>query len=291
MRSPSRRGPHRGSPPAGRARRGPKPDAAPPPEPAEQWIFGIHPVREALESGRHLAVVWRAREVGDARVNEVTRLAESLGAAVVRVPRERLDQVARGRGHQGIAAQASPVALLTLDEALVETAGERDRLWLMLDGITDEGNAGSLVRSAAALGASAILIPAAGGVRPHAGLARCSSGAIDRVSWIRLSHPAEQLSQLRQQRFRLLGGVVTGGRGPVDGDRRGDRVLILGSEERGIRPPIDAILDVRLSIQTRPAMPSLNVAAAGAILLSWLAGPAPGTSRPRRADSPGEPVT
>lgn len=239
------------------------------------WIFGIHPVREAIESGRPIAVVHRAREVGDGRLQEVVRLAEDRGIGVVRVPRAQLDRLTGIHSHQGIAAQCSPVQIWTLSEALEASRGERDRLWLMLDGVTDEGNAGSLVRSAVALGASAVLAPSTGSVRPHAGLDRCSSGALSSIRWVSLPQPVEALGILRRNGFRLLGAVVDNGRSPARADRCGDRVLIVGSEERGLRRPVEELLDERLSIRTRAAMPSLNVSAAGAILLHELGGPSP----------------
>lgn len=240
---------------------------------AEGWIFGIHPVRQAIESGRPIAVIHRAREVGDGRIQEVIRVAEGRGIGVVRVPRAQLDRLAGVHSHQGIAAQCSAVVVLTLSEALEASRGERDRLWLMLDGVTDEGNAGSLVRSAVALGASAVLVPTSGSVRPHAGLDRCASGALCAIRWVGLPQPAEQLTRLRLEGFRLLGAVVKSGRPPRPADRSGDRVLVLGSEERGLRPTIEPLLDVRLSIRTSPAMASLNVSAAGAILLHALGEP------------------
>ncbi|MFN7955521.1 MAG: RNA methyltransferase [bacterium] len=251
-------------------------------ERSTDWIFGIHPVREALESGRPLAVVQRAREVGDGRVHEVVRLAEARGVAVVRVPRVQLDRLAGIHTHQGIAAQTSPVVVSTLAETLAETSRETDRFWVVLDGVTDDGNAGSLVRSAVALGATAVLVPATGGVRPHAGLARCSSGAASRIRWVRLTHPASELAELRASGFRLYGAVVTNGRAAVDTDRHGDRVLLLGSEERGLRPAVEELLDARLTIPTTIAMPSLNVAAAGAILLAALGNVAPRPARESR---------
>ncbi len=246
---------------------------------SEDWIFGIHPVREALESGRPLAVVQRAREIGDGRLHEVVRLAEARGIAVVRVPRAQLDRLAGFHTHQGIAAQSSPVPVATLGDAVEQTSGQSNRLWLMLDGVTDEGNAGSLVRSAVALGATAVVVPATGGVRPHGGLVRCSSGAANRIRWIRVSHAARELAELRAGGFRLLGAVMTRGRMPLPGDRQGDRLLIVGSEERGLKPAIEELLDVRLSVPTTAAMPALNVAAAGAILLAALGDVAPAPVR------------
>ncbi len=241
-----------------------------------EWIVGIHPVTEAIESGRPIAVVHRAREVGDGRLQAVVRLAEERGIGVVRVPRAQLDRLGGIHSHQGIAAQCSPVPIWTLAAALEATQGQRDRLWLMLDGVTDEGNAGSLVRSAVALGASAVLSPATGSVRPHAGLHRCSSGALSAIRWVSLPNPVEALAQLRLEGFRLLGAVVENGRPPSRADRVGDRVLILGSEERGLRAAVEERLDGRLSISTSAAMPSLNVSAAGAILLHDLRAPSPG---------------
>lgn len=237
---------------------------------SDDWIFGIHPVREALESGRPLAVVQRAREIGDGRVHEVVRLAEERGIAVVRVPRAQLDRLARFHTHQGIAAQSSPMPVASVEEALEQTRGESNRLWLMLDGVTDEGNAGSLVRSAVALGATAVMVPASGGVRPTAGLVRCSSGAANRIRWVRVTHAARELVEVRASGFRLVGAVMTRGRVPAPGDRVGDRLLIVGSEERGLKPAIEELLDVRLRVPTTAAMPALNVAAAGAILLAAL---------------------
>ena len=75
---------------------------------------------------------------------------------------------------------------------------------------------------------------------------------------------------LRQARFRVLAAVVEGGRPLAPEDRSGDRVLLLGSEGRGIRAGLLGPEDAGLTIPTRPEFPALNVSAAAAILLAWL---------------------
>ena len=248
-------------------------------DPDGDWIFGIHAVTSALESGRPVAVVHRAREARDRRLTEVVRLARDRGVEVVRVPRSRLDALARGR-HQGIAARVSPVGLLDLDALLAATADRGGRrLLLALDRVTDEGNAGALIRSAAVLGADAVLLGGKGGARPGAGLARTSSGTLDRIPLGVAARLPEALRALAGTGFRILGAVVEGGEPPGASDRAGDRVLVLGSESRGLSPAVVELLDRRLTIPTRDGMPSLNVAAAGAILLAWAGGAITGAEK------------
>ncbi len=143
-------------------------------------VSGFHPVREVLEK-RPRAVeallVQRGRK--DARASEIEELARGAGVPVRLVAKEELDRLA-GRAHNGVAARVAERAYDDVEECLAGPKG--GRCVLFLDEVTDPGNLGSVLRTAAAAGASVVLTE-----RHSAGLneavAKAAAGALERVKW------------------------------------------------------------------------------------------------------------
>jgi 23S rRNA (guanosine2251-2'-O)-methyltransferase len=230
-------------------------------------VSGFHPVREVLEK-RPRAVeallVQRGRK--DARVAEIEELAREKGVSVRIVAKEELDRAA-GRAHNGVAARVAERAYDDVEDCLAGPKGSR--CILFLDEITDPGNLGSVLRTAAAAGASVVLTE-----RHSAGLnetvSKASAGALERVKVGRVVNAARFIEQAKEAGFWVFGAAVEG-ENLYSVDISGDAVLCLGSEGTGLRRLTMESCDRLISIPMRPGAGSLNVAvAAGVLAFDWV---------------------
>jgi 23S rRNA (guanosine2251-2'-O)-methyltransferase len=236
---------------------------------SESWIVGINPVEGALANDparvREILVEHGSR---NPRVNDLAEQARTLRIDVHACPRERLDRAAGHARHQGIAARyEAPAPLGEDDLAALIGQGGNDALFLVLDGVTDPHNLGACLRSAAAAGVTAVIVPRdrAVGITPT--VRRASAGGADRVPLVAATNLARALRTLKD-----AGVWLTGLAGDTDTsvyglDFRGPVALVLGSEGEGMRRLTRETCDFVAHIPMPGAMESLNVSVAAGIVL------------------------
>jgi 23S rRNA (guanosine2251-2'-O)-methyltransferase len=141
------------------------------------------------------------------------------------------------------------------------------RVIVVLDRLSDPQNIGAVLRSAAAFGALAVVIPTHG-VPPVTGaLAKAASGALESVPLIRVTNLARALDRLKTGGFWIC-GLEEAAPQPLARLDIGDRVaIVLGSEGAGMRRLIRERCDFRARLPTRPTQRSLNVSNAAAVAL------------------------
>jgi 23S rRNA (guanosine2251-2'-O)-methyltransferase len=170
--------------------------------------------------------------------------------------------------HQGIALEVEPLVERDLDDVLpstVEAAGRSTIL--VLDRISDPQNIGAVLRSAAAFGALAIVVPARSTPSITGALAKAASGAVEIVPLVRVVNLARALDRLKASGFWICGLDETGPL-PLARVEVGERVaLVLGSEGGGMRRLVRERCDLLARLPTRAAQPTLNVSNAAAIAL------------------------
>jgi 23S rRNA (guanosine2251-2'-O)-methyltransferase len=230
-------------------------------------VSGFHPVREVLER-RPRAVetllVQRGRK--DARAAEIEELGREKGVPVRIVAKEELDRAA-GRAHNGVAARVAEREYDDVEECL---AGEKgSRCVLFLDEVTDPGNVGSVLRTAAAAGVSVVLTE-----RHSAGLnetvSKASAGALERVKVGRVVNASRFIQKAKEAGFWVFGAAAEG-ENLYSVDISGDVVLCLGSEGEGLRRLTKESCDRLISIPMSAGSGSLNVAvAAGVLAFDWV---------------------
>ncbi len=167
--------------------------------------------------------------------------------------------MSKGGNHQGILVEMEAFEQSTLAEI------KKNDFIVVLDGLTDVGNIGAIVRSAYALGADAVI---AAGVKQlnFAAIARTSSGAMLDMPFMISANILDTFNELQQLGFTLYGASMDGENvQEMTFDTK--RVLVLGSEGKGLSKKVIAKLDHRVSIEMKHAFDSLNVSAAAAILI------------------------
>jgi len=227
------------------------------------WLYGLHAVRAALANPR--------RTVRRAVLTE--RAAVELGRPLAgRVKLETADNDAIGRllpsgsVHQGAALLCEPLPARDIGEAMPAVGGA-GRLVLVLDQITDPHNVGAILRSAAAFGASAVIVQDRHAPPESGVLAKAASGALDIVPYVSVVNIARILEQLGAEGFWRIALAGDGEQTLKDARTEGDMALVLGSEGTGLRRLVRERCDVAAFIPIEKGMESLNVSNAAAIAL------------------------
>jgi 23S rRNA (guanosine2251-2'-O)-methyltransferase len=234
----------------------------------QEIIYGLRPVVEALRSKRR-EVYEILDSVGD---KEISSEAAAQGVPIKRVPRNRVEELARGGVHQGVVARVGPYPYSGLEEILAAP----NPLVVVLDGVTDPRNLGAVLRGADGAGVSGVVVPKdrAAGVTPAA--VKASAGASEHVLVARETNLRRALEKMKEAGVWAYaaegGGAYAAEGGAVasvytDLDLSGPVAFVLGSEGRGVRRLVREGCDGAVSIPMRGAVSSLNVSVAAAVLL------------------------
>ena len=234
---------------------------------SEAWIVGIHPVEGALANDpsrvRELLVEQGSH---NPRVTGLADEAKRLGVRVHVRPRAMLDKVSGHARHQGVAANYEVPAAKS-EHDLADLLDSDDGLFLVLDGVTDPHNLGACLRSAAAAGATAVIVPKdrAVGITPV--VRRASAGAADRIPLVEVTNLARTLRDMKDAGVWLTGLAGEAQASLFDIDLRSRTALVMGSEGEGMRRRTREACDHLARIPMPGAMESLNVSVAAGIAL------------------------
>jgi 23S rRNA (guanosine2251-2'-O)-methyltransferase len=226
-------------------------------------ILGIQPVREAIRV--HGAEIERifVQQSGGPTLDGLIRFAEGRGVTVELVSRGDLDRRAAGGRHQGAIALAPELRLVPLEALEIGPT----TLLVALDGVMDPQNFGAVIRSAVALGASAILWPEHSSAPLSAATFRASAGAIEHAALCRVAALPEALQALAA---RGVTAVALDAQGAVELgslDLRGAVAIVIGAEDKGVRRPVRAACQHTARLPMSGPIGSLNASVAGAVAL------------------------
>lgn len=235
----------------------------PPPDQLE----GRHPVLEALQAGRPLRRILIAQGAGSGPVRTIVRLARAAGVEVRYVGREQLDRLAAGRNHQGVIAFGAPKRTVSVDDVLARARDRNEEPFLLLlDGIEDPHNLGSLIRSADGAGVHGVVIPERRAAPLTATVAKASAGALEHVPVARVVNVTRTAEQLKEHGCWIIGADA--GAEPLwDVDLTGPIALVIGSEGKGIGPNLRKHCDRLVGLPMLGQVGSLNAGVAGALLM------------------------
>jgi len=230
-------------------------------------IYGIHSVKEAVESKREINKILIQKGISKEGFEEIRKFLTGNNYSVQYVPIQKLNQLTTGN-HQGIVAYVSPIEYQTM-EILAEQWVENGvkPFILALDRITDVRNFGAIARTAECFGVNGILIPTKGSALVTADAVKASSGALNRIAVCKSDQFKNTLFHLQQMGIRLA-AVTEKTKVSMDGaNLKGGIVLLLGSEEDGITQDLLNMADLRVSIPMLGATNSLNVGVAAGIAM------------------------
>jgi 23S rRNA (guanosine2251-2'-O)-methyltransferase len=238
-------------------------------------LYGLHPVEEALKAGRrrfdHVLV---ANERHDARLERLVAHCREAGVGIRQEAREQLTLAAQTPAHQGVVAFVRPQEFLTIEDLFEPDPAANTgstlrpaRLILALDGVEDPQNLGALLRVADGAGADGVVLTERRSAPLSPVAVKASAGAAEHLRIARVVNLVRALEELKRHNFWIIG---LDERGQTDYDRfdfTGDCVLVLGREGAGLHDLVRRTCDHLLRIPMAGGVSSLNVSAAGAVVL------------------------
>ncbi len=231
-------------------------------------VPGIKPVTERIIAAPATADrVYIDRDRKSPEISRLRSLCEKSGVKYDLVEAGRLEKLCRGAGHQGVVLRLRSCSLVQYEDLLVAAFEAPVPLIVALDGVLDPGNVGTLARTLYALGAAGIVFPRHNSAYLGPGAMRSSAGALSMLPIAEVTNLAMALRLAADSGYAVYGADADG-ENCFEAGFSLPAILVLGSEENGIRPSVRSECSSFLAIPFGREFDSLNVAQAGAILAS-----------------------
>lgn len=232
----------------------------------EDFVFGRHAVVEALTNNRGNKLFLQ-EDLSGPKIQELKELAGEYSVPISWAPKVKLDKLSDRGVHQGAVLGITPFEYLSLAELLELSQGtEKEPFFLLLDGLEDPHNFGSILRTADATGVTGVIIPKHRAVGITSIVTKTSTGAVEHVPVARVTNLKDAVRTLKEHQFWVYGTAMSG----VDYRNwqvSGPIALVIGNEGRGVSPSLQKDLDEMLTIPMVGQVQSLNAGVAAGLLM------------------------
>ena len=232
-----------------------------------QYLFGMHPVLEAVRTGKKIEKVLLKQGLEGPQFRELMEQFKIKDITYQFVPIERLNRAVRG-AHQGVIAYMSQIDYVELEDFVTNALSKSaNPIVVILDGVSDVRNLGAIARTLECVGGAGIIVPAKGGAAINADGIKTSAGALMRIDTCKVSNLRLAAYYLKQSGFKLISATEKVDKPIYDVDMTGPIAIIMGSEGKGISSSMLSLSDDKVSIPMVGETGSLNVSVAGGVIL------------------------
>ena len=232
------------------------------------WIHGKRSVEEALQANRHIEKIYIANGVSRKRIESLLQQASRKKIPCIWVPRGKLDQMIKQENHQGILAQVEAYEYASLEDCLKRAKRRKEHPFLLLlDGVEDPHNFGSILRTAEATGVHGVIIPKKRAVGLTSTVAKTSAGAIEYVPVARVTNLKRTAEWLKEIGFWIIGSDGSAEQVYHEVDYNCPLALVIGNEGKGISRLMKEKCDLLVRLPMMGHMASLNASVAAGILM------------------------
>ncbi len=234
---------------------------------AQRILAGFHAVGARLRADpASVGVLYFDASRRDVRMRQLLARAEQGGVRCVPVDAARLDGLAPEVPHQGVVAQTSSAPPAVSLESLLDAVHPQTFL-LILDGVTDPRNLGACMRTAAAAGVEAVVVPRDRAAALTAVVAKAAAGATETLPLVAVTNLARAMKDMQDAGIWIVGADAAAPRDLYDVDLTGPRAWALGAEGAGLRRLTRERCDELARIPMAAGMESLNVSVAAGVCL------------------------
>ncbi len=231
-------------------------------------LYGINPIQEALKASKrqcHKIVVKEG--ASNRRVQALLNSAKSLKVMIEELPPKQFQKQYGAYAHQSIIGYFSSKEPLNIKDLIRQSFKTTATPTLvLLDGIQDPQNLGAIIRSAEVFGVQGVILPERRSASITETVAKCSAGAIEIIPVACVSNLVQTLEVLKSEGFWAVGVDSQGEKPCYELKFDFPTALVIGGEEKGIRPLLRKQCDFTVHIPMQGTLDSLNAAAASAVL-------------------------
>ena len=204
----------------------------------------------------------------DVLISRIIAMAREKDIPIQYLERNKLDSISQTRTHQGVILEVAAREYVEIDDILkiAEDKGEKPFV-LVLDGITDTNNLGSIIRSAECAGVHGIILPKRRSATLNATVAKVAAGALEYVPVARVTNLVQTLRVLKNEGLWIIGADMEGATNYQDADLTGPCALVIGSEGEGLARLVKDECDLMVKIPMKGKISSLNAGVAAALIM------------------------
>ncbi|MDY0039852.1 MAG: 23S rRNA (guanosine(2251)-2'-O)-methyltransferase RlmB [Desulforhabdus sp.] len=230
------------------------------------WISGIIPVKAALRSG-NISIDEMVFSRTDRKTEELLSLSRARNLLARQESRDALTLLVGHSHHQGVALRGAEFPYLSMEDVLMQPLDSVEPM-VILDSVQDPQNFGALLRSACFFGAKSAVIAKDRAAQVTATVVKVSAGATAYLPVVRVTNLVAALQRLKEKGLWIVGLDLEAGKQLYDADLTVPLGVVVGNEQKGIRPLVRKNCDLLLQIPARGPLQSLNAATAGAVALA-----------------------
>ncbi|MFP4025231.1 MAG: 23S rRNA (guanosine(2251)-2'-O)-methyltransferase RlmB [Thiohalospira sp.] len=233
----------------------------------KDFIFGIRPVIEAINSGKTIEKLMIRKGLQGELYYELMTLVKQFEIPIQIVPNERINRVTQ-KNHQGVLAFISPIEFQNIEQIL-PSIYERGKvpLFVILDKVTDVRNFGAITRTAECASVDAVIIPDKGSARISADAVKTSAGALHKVPVCRVKSLTKTIRFLQDSGVQIIAATEKASDFYYQVDFTLPTAILMGAEDRGVAIEFLKVCDKMVKIPVLGEIESLNVSVAASIMI------------------------
>lgn len=234
----------------------------------DDQVEGRNAVLELLESGKDINKIFVAKGEKHGSINKIIAIAKERRIIVVEKDRKQLEEMAGTENYQGVIAIVPPFEYSEIEDILQEAKEKQeDAFVLILDGIEDPHNLGSIIRTAETAGVHGIIIPKRRAVAVNSTVNKVSCGAAQHMKIARVTNISDVIEELKQAGLWICGTDVATDKYYYNQDLTGPLAIVIGNEGKGISEKVKKNCDFLVKIPMKGKIESLNAAVSTGIVV------------------------
>lgn len=231
-------------------------------------IEGRNSVLELLESGKDINKIFIERGEKHGSINKIIGIARDRKIVTVEVDRNKINQMAKTDNPQGVIAIVPPFDYCEVEDILNEAKSKNEKAFiLILDGIEDPHNLGSIIRTAETAGVHGIIIPKRRAAAVNSTVVKTSAGATSFMKVARVNNINETIKYLKENNVWIYGTDMETEKMYYDEDLTGNVAIVIGSEGFGMSRLVKENCDFLIKIPMKGKITSLNASVSAGIVM------------------------
>ena len=231
-------------------------------------VEGRNSVLELLESERDINKILIAKGEKHGSINKIISLAKQRKIVITEVERKKLNLISENENHQGVIAIVPPFNYVEVEDILNEAKNKgEDPFIVILDGIEDPHNLGSVIRTAETAGVHGVIIPKRRAASVNSTVSKSSAGAVEHMKIARVNNINETIKQLKDEGLWVCGTDGKAENYYYNQDLKGPLAVVIGSEGFGISRLVRENCDFLVKIPMKGKITSLNASVSAGIVI------------------------
>ena len=234
----------------------------------DDQVEGRNSVLELLESGKDINKIFIAKGERHGSINKIIAIAKEKGIIIVEKDKRQMDEMAQNQNYQGVIAIVPPFEYCEIEDIL-EEANKRneDAFVLILDGIEDPHNLGSIIRTAETAGIHGIVIPKRRAASVNSTVNKVSAGAAQYMKIARVTNITDTIERLKKEGLWICGTDINTDKYYYNQDMTGPLGIVIGNEGSGISEKVKKNCDFLVKIPMKGKVTSLNASVSTGIII------------------------